>query len=689
MKKIALLIGLLACLTHLHAQEWIRQHPVELLVQLQDVEMDPSGLGFAVGDQETILRTADLGATWETLDAPIAGSGLEVALTSGTNGQQVWIGLNGSQVAYSANGGTDWEIFQIGAPASAVALLSTPSGNTVFAGSQTWIYKTIDGGTTWTNISPQTGLNWSSLFFLDASTGWAGASSGEVFHTTDGGTTWTEPSQGQFSEKVQIHFIDATHGYAAAFKSFFETTNGGQSWQLLTGSAFAFHVEEFDLLDEDRFVATSGNSVYFSADGGLQWERFVPFPYAYQNRGICGLPDGQVWVAGSHTMLGHSTDGGESYADQIPGNKNTLETIDFVGLQTGWAGGANGTILRTVDHGQSWEDVSFLGNRSWAGRAVSADEYWACAGDTIFRTVDGGQSWQVLFGGDGGNTGDFTDLAEVDGKVYVSNYNGKVYRTTDDGATWEGLPTQHDDWLLGVHFPDANTGYAVGLDSTILKTTDGGDSWVRLTAPTDKHIGRAYFLDAEHGWIMSSVTSNEIYYTSDGGQSWETVSLPVAGFWKNMRFADPNTGYLVGGLASEGRVLATVDGGQNWELSYTTYGLLNDLSWRQDATGYRLWIAGFGGNIELMEEVEVSTPEAPAIEELSIFPNPTTGNLRVQLPADLSQKAVIRIFDALGRQIFTIAAVAELDLNGLPAGWYTLRLEDGRQARQTSVLIER
>jgi hypothetical protein len=52
---------------------------------------------------------------------------------------------------------------------------------------------------------------------------------------------------------------------------------------------------------------------------------------------------------------------------------------------------------------------------------------------------------------------------------------GKIFKTTDGGATWDTLISGTTHGLLSVHFPvNALTGYAVGRGGTILKTTDGG-----------------------------------------------------------------------------------------------------------------------------------------------------------------------------------------------------------------------
>jgi len=57
--------------------------------------------------------------------------------------------------------------------------------------------KTIDGGATWTPMTPPTGEVYISLedvSFCDVDNGWIVGGSGAMYHTTNGGTTWTNES---------------------------------------------------------------------------------------------------------------------------------------------------------------------------------------------------------------------------------------------------------------------------------------------------------------------------------------------------------------------------------------------------------------------------------------------------------------------------------------------------------------
>ncbi|MBI5473603.1 MAG: hypothetical protein HY961_14785, partial [Ignavibacteriae bacterium] len=114
------------------------------------------------------------------------------------------------------------------------------------------IVKTTDGGTTWTPIAnpPVANSNefgaFNSFQFIDAQNGWfgtthppflPGGNAGRVFRTTNGGTTWTGVSSGNGETVNALRFISPTIGIrtsdAPPFLS--RTTDGGQTWTAVNG----------------------------------------------------------------------------------------------------------------------------------------------------------------------------------------------------------------------------------------------------------------------------------------------------------------------------------------------------------------------------------------------------------------------------------------------------------------------
>jgi photosystem II stability/assembly factor-like uncharacterized protein len=168
-----------------------------------------------------------------------------------------------------------------------------------------YIYKTIDGGTTWFALSGGEGEQFSSIFFTDATTGFAVGTS--IIKTTDGGTTWDTVFAGDWLRSV--YFTDANTGYAAG-TYIIKTSDGGTTWDTV-----------FDILPPNLL-----SSVYFTdASTG----------YA---------------VGDSGTII-KTIDAGLTWEVQSSGTTNDLQSIYFPTVDTGYIAGNNGTLLKTTNGG--------------------------------------------------------------------------------------------------------------------------------------------------------------------------------------------------------------------------------------------------------------------------------------------------------------------------------------------------
>ncbi len=105
-----------------------------------------------------------------------------------------------------------------------------------------------------------------------------------------------------------------------------------------------------------------------------------------------------------------------------------------------------------------------------ASRAALAQTGYAVgANATILKTSDGGANWVAQTSGT--TWGMYAVHFPVDATTgYAVGWNGTILKTTDGGTTWTDVqdPTKTVA-LRSVHFPvDATTGYVVGKNGTIL-----------------------------------------------------------------------------------------------------------------------------------------------------------------------------------------------------------------------------
>lgn len=184
----------------------------------------------------------------------------------------------------------------------------------------------------------------------------------------------------------------------------------------------------------------------------------------------------------------------------------------------------------------------------------------------------------------------------------ASTYDGKIYKTSDEGKTWTLRYTATSTAnlpLVQILFTSANIGYVVGGSLScngagclppgglILKTTDGGTTWavayqasnVKITSLAVNNLGELLAISAD--------TNARILKSTDAGATWAAVA--TFPYQLNKIAFDRNQGFCVG---ATGKILKSTDNGTTWtEVAVNfTYPYLNELAFSTGigfcATGY-------------------------------------------------------------------------------------------------------
>jgi photosystem II stability/assembly factor-like uncharacterized protein len=189
--------------------------------------------------------------------------------------------------------------------------------NTMYYGCQV-IFKTSNGGTSWTVISPDLstqdpariissggivgdnlGQFYGEVVFSIAPSEiqkgliWAGTNDGKVWYTRDAGAHWNDvtrniaglPAWGTVSKIEPSHFDPGTAYIAVDFHLMdnrdpflYKTTDFGQTWTKITGNlprgelAYARVIAE-DPNKKGMLFAGTGNALYYSTDDGSSWKQ--------------------------------------------------------------------------------------------------------------------------------------------------------------------------------------------------------------------------------------------------------------------------------------------------------------------------------------------------------------------------------------------------------------------------------
>lgn len=314
---------------------------------------------------------------------------------------------------------------------------------------------------------------------------------------------------------------------------------------------------------------------------------------------------------------------------------NDLNEISIINEDIAYAVGDVGTIIKTVDGGESWEVLSKINNynnfsvrditgvyfiNENTGFAVSSDY----GNHLVFKTTDAGETWSSY------NVGErFSSVLFIDqnigfiagGHCESAGCYGKMKKTTDGGESWYEVFNQPDVGVLAsVYFIDGITGYAVSRFGNIFKSIDGGENWT-LIRSINGILYSVYFVDENIGYTTGSITLK----TTDGGITWSDLYVNNnLGWMRSVYFLDPQIGFLSG---PAGLILKTTDGGMTWETQYTGLSFsLNSIKFTGDDTGLCV-----GDNGQILKTIDTGTnwttkTEGPRENNNDVFfINNTTG----------------------------------------------------------------
>ena len=215
-----------------------------------------------------------------------------------------------------------------------------------------------------------------------------------------------------------------------------------------------------------------------------------------------------------------SDDQGRSWRQVPSPTRATLTGVHFADPRNGWAVGHLGTILRTIDAGESWQplaagldresvllDVLFL--NAAEGFAVGA--YGLC-----LHTTDGGATWTRLEPQP--DQFHFNQIARApDGALFLIGESGTLLRSRDGGLGWEPVPPPYEGSLFGLVALADGQLLVHGLRGHVFRSTNGGAGWlpVATSVPTLLMHG----LRLRNGLVVLAGQSGNFFVSRDRGQS--------------------------------------------------------------------------------------------------------------------------------------------------------------------------
>jgi photosystem II stability/assembly factor-like uncharacterized protein len=271
--------------------------------------------GWVTDETGILSHTSDAGATWS-----VVATGyhfLKLNFTDPLTGFAMT-----AEAAYkTTNGGSTWS--QLIVPGSVGTTLYFLDSNTGFISGEEEIYKTANGGAIWSTISTE-GVSFVDIYFTSSTVGIAAAYDDQyqsLWRTTNGGESWTNVFS---QEKIffnTVWFTDESTGFAAGYYSnagsgkfpvIFRSVDGGLTWQKVYRNNQPGNFKGQELIDirfknELQGIALASYSENaITNDGGLTWlltyndeEDIIPSYGIYKTLGGVG----ELYIAGKRGYI--------------------------------------------------------------------------------------------------------------------------------------------------------------------------------------------------------------------------------------------------------------------------------------------------------------------------------------------------------------------------------------------------
>lgn len=202
--------------------------------------------GYVAGIQADVYATFDGGNSWNSQSNSLSTGLLDIHLFDGST----LIGIGGRLpidspvVVKSDDVGVTWDTLWTGLGFSPVDIEFLDSKNGFIVGTDSLhlggiIVETNDGGNTWgPKILLDSVASLRTICFINRDTGFIGSESGRIYKTVDGGSSWTQdilPTQGVVQD---IEFVTSESGFlVTSIGEIYKSIDGGVTWDL---NHFAF-----------------------------------------------------------------------------------------------------------------------------------------------------------------------------------------------------------------------------------------------------------------------------------------------------------------------------------------------------------------------------------------------------------------------------------------------------------------
>ncbi len=458
------------------------------------------------------------------------------------------------------------------------------------------VFKTTDGGKTWTNVlfinedtgvidlamDPQSPMTLYAAAYQRRRTPWGfngGGPGSALYRTIDGGANWTKLTKGLPEGTTGRIGLDVYRGNPNTVYAIIENTKGG---------------------------------VFRSDDRGDNWRKQSELdsrPMYYSQIRIDPNNDQRLWQLAANMY--NSDDGGKTWVSNIvqrihgdfhamwidPANSSHVITGSDGGLHASYDRGRTWDFINTIPLGQFYEVSMDNQKPFWVYGGLQDNGSWSGPSGTLNQEGITNDDWFRTGGGDGFySVVDPTDPSIV----YVESQNGFVSRLELKTGERKSIKPESRpgekryrfDWNSPLVISPYNNRTIYFAGNRVFKSTDRGNTWTwsdDLTKDRDReklpimsalpdktmlsrHDGVETFgqivtfaeSPIKEGLLYAGTDDGNLQISRDGNRTWKNITANVPGVPKNTYVSR-----IVPSRYAEGTVYLTLDGHRADD--YSTY----------------------------------------------------------------------------------------------------------------------
>ncbi len=722
---------------------WTPIFDQEAKLSIGDIAIAPSnsqriyaGTGEANGSAtdgayfgDGIYRSNDAGDTWTNVGLPESNH-IGRIIVDPTNPDRVFAAATGELygkniergIYRTTNGGGSWEqvLFVTDSTAAIDVAMNVANTNIIYAamwertrkpwqrdygGVTSAIHRSLDGGTTWTELgvanglpapNAQTGRIGIAVSESDPATVYARFTTNEItnefnglYKSTDNGNNWTlvtpagalsgiDANFGWYFGNVRINPTNSSEVYIVGFE-IAKSTNSGSSWSTLNGMHVDHHALDFSRTNSNFMLAGNDGGAYISNDGGSSWTKFLNLPITqFYNIEVDKIQPERLYGGTQDNNTIRTITGGASDWNSIWGGDGFHVNVDPVDNNYIYVESQYGNLGRSTNGGNSFNGatngISGSDRNNWNTPVIISpfDHEILYYGTNRLYTSNRASNWSVI-------SPDLTDGLHPSGSlafgtltaiassynnldvIYTGSDDGNVNVTFDGGTTWTdvsaGLPDQYITSIAMVPSDDMVAYVTVSgfkylvYTPHVFKTTDGGQNWTDISSNLPNiPVNDIITYPAEN--MLFVATDLNVWYSEDDGANWTILgnNLPLT-VVMDIKFHEPTETLFAGTF---GRAMHSYDVGD---------------------------ILNVGEN-ELTEN------------SIIIYPNPTTSEFTIS--QNLSSEGTVQLYDISGKKIkdlfsgnFGANKNITVKTDGIAGGIYFVKVNNGKKSFTKKLVINR